>query len=426
MNVELMPTTNLPFGLSKNAAVLIIGGVTLLLVFVLLVTKPDAKVSAPKEQIYTVQAMRAQPAALHPTLVLYGTVESPSRARLSAALPADVLAVHVQAGDRRPRGELLIELDPAEADIAVSQARAQLAQAEAQLALDASQRRNNKNALEHEKALLNLSERAVARAVRLRRQGVLSEAELDAAKQKHQQQKIVLEQRQLTVDQADANTRQLQAQLASAEAQLQRAELDLQRTQVVAPFEAAVVSTHVAAGDRVAPGQLLIEIFDQSRVEVRAQIPNRHVASLTRALARGESIGAELDYGGARLPATLVRLAVSAGGGGQNAYFRVSDPLLPVDANVSLELHLPAQAQAIAAPFTALYDLSRVFVVEPDGRLKSVTVENLGDYHAADNDQATAPQLLLRSAEIAAGDQIITTQLPNAVTGLKVQVIGNE
>ena len=421
-----MPNTSLPFGLSKNAAALIIAGVTLLLVFALVATKPDAQVSAPKEAVYTVQAMRAQPAARRPTLLLYGTAESPSRANLSASLAADVVAVHVQAGDRKPRGELLIELDPAEADIALSQARAQLAQAEAQLALDASQRRNNRAALEHEKALLTLSERAVARAVRLRRQGVLSEAELDAAKQKHQQQKITLDQRRLAVEQADAYTRQLQAQLSSAEAQLQRAELDLQRTQIVAPFDAAVVTTHVAAGDRVSPGQLLIEIFDQSRVEIRAQIPSRHAAALKQALARGESIDAELMSAGSHSKAQLVRLAATAGGGGQNAYFAATDSAIALDANVSLALHLPAQEQAIAVPFTALYDLSRVFVVEPDGRLQSVTVENLGDYHAPQSDPQSAPQLLIRSAELEAGDQIITTQLPNAVTGLKVQVIGNE
>ncbi len=421
-----MSTTQLPFGLSKNVAAIIIAVVTLLLVVMLVATKPDAQVNPPKEPVYTVRALQVTPAPRRPSLMLYGTATSPARARMTSAVAANVLEVYALAGDQRPRGELLIELDPAEADIAVSQARAQMAQAEAQLALDVSQRRNNLASLEHEKALLSLSERAVSRAVRLRQQGVLSEAELDSTKQNHQRQKIAVEQRQLAVQQADAVTRQLKAQVASAEAQLQRAELDLQRTQVVAPFDAAVVQTHVAPGDRVSPGQALIDIYDQSQVEIRAQVPNRYVPALKQALAQGEQIEAQVLYGGARLPARFRRLAASGGGGGQNAYFSVAGSTVAVDANVSLELDLPLEDNAVAVPFTALYDLSRIFRVNADGRLESLTVENLGDYHAADDTASTAPQLLVRSAQIETGDRIIITQLPNAITGLKVQVIGDE
>ncbi|RZO86043.1 MAG: HlyD family secretion protein [Oceanococcus sp.] len=421
-----MPTTQLPFGLSKNLAALIIAVLTVVLVSLLVVTKPDAQVNPPQEPVYTVRAITVEPAPRRPSLLLYGTAESPARARMTAAVAADVLAVHALAGDHRPHGELLIELDPAEADIALSQARAQLAQAEAQLALDAEQRRSNKAALEHEQALLSLAERAVARAVRLRQQGVLSEAELDSTKQNYQRQKIALEQRRLAVQQADAVTRQLKAQVASAEAQLRRAELDLQRTQIVAPFDAAVVQTHVAPGDRVTPGQPLIDVYDQSRVEIRAQVPNRYVPALKQALQQGQLIRAQVLSAGQRLPAQFLRLAASAGGGGQNAFFRVAGAAVAVDANVSLELDLPPQAQAVAVPFTALYDLSRVFRVRDDGRLESLTVENLGDFHSPKDELSSPPQLLVRSADIQAGDRIITTQLPNAISGLKVQVISDE
>ena len=418
-----MSKTRLPFGLSKNLASLLILGAAILLFMILKATKPDAQVNPPKEPVFTVRTVTVHPSDKHPSLILYGTAVSPGRARLTAAVAADVQSVHALPGDDVPTGEPLIALNPAEADIALTQARASLQQAEAQVALDRDQRQNNQRALEHERQLLSLAERAVARAVRLHNKGLLSESDLDASKQKLQQQKIVVDQRRLVVRQADANTQQKMAQLASAEAQLQRAELDLQRTRILAPFDAAVIATHVAPGDRVSPGQALIDIYQRDNVEVRAQVPNRHVAAFARARRNGQRIEATAQYNGEQVAAQFLRLAASGGGGGQNAYFSVASADLSVDTSLSLEIALPAEPAAVAIPFNALYDLGRVFKVV-DERLHSINVDNLGDFH--DNGAANGyseTQLLVRSAQIQDGDKIVVTQLPNAVTGLKVQVI---
>ena len=418
-----MTTTRLPFGLSKNLASLIIVGSAIAVLALLVATKPDAKIKAPKELVYTVRTVTVTPSEKHPSLILYGTAVSPSQARLTASLSADVKTVHALAGDDVAQGQPLIDLDPAEAEIAVSQARAQLQQADAVMALDAKQRQNDRRALSHEEQLLKLAERAVARAVGLRNKGLLSEADLDATKQKLQQQKILVDQRRLVVAQADATTQQKLAQLNSAEAQLQRAELDLQRTQILAPFDAAVVSTHVARGDRVGPGQALVDIYQRDNIEIRAQVPNRHLAAFARARQQGETITALALYRGQQHNARFLRLAPSGGGGGQNAYFSVDSNDLGVDTSLSLEITLPAEPDAVAIPFNALYDLSRVFRVR-DERLESLRVSNLGDFHDTTGEAShTETQLLVRSAEIEAGDQIVVTQLPNAVTGLKVQVI---
>lgn len=418
-----MSNTRLPLGLSKNLASALILGAAILLFIILKATKPDADVNPPKEPIFTVRVVEANPSPKNPSLILYGSAVSPGEARLTAAVAADVQTVHALPGDDIPTGELLIELDASEAEIAVSQSRAQLQQSEAQLQLDSFQRKNNVKALEHELELLTLAERSVARAVNLRKRGLLSEADLDATKQKLQQQKIVVDQRRLVVQQSAATTQRLRAQVTASEAQLQRAELDLQRTQVRAPFPASVVATHVAVGDRVAPGQALVDIYQRENVEIRAQVPNRHVAAFERARQLGEPIRAIAMYRGQRLAAKFLRLSASAAGGGQDAYFKVEGERLSVNASLSLEITLPAELDAVAIPFNALYDLGRVFLVKND-RMQAITVENLGDFHddgSANGHRET--QLLVRSADISAGDKVVATQLPNAVTGLKVQVI---
>ncbi len=416
-----MSTTRLPWGLSKNKAALLLLGIALLIFILLRATRPSAQVDASAEPVYSVRTMTAQPAALSPSLKLYGTVVAPGRAELTAALSADVVAVHKLAGDTAATGELLIELDDAEAEIALIQATANLQQAEAQLSLDRSQRASNLQALEQERELLALAERAVARAVRLRNDGVLSESELDTTKQNLQRQKLSLQQRELAVQQADAVTRQLKAQLRSAEARLQAAELDLARTRIQAPFDAAVLATRVAVGDRVNAGQPLIELYDTRQVEIRAQVPSRYLPGLRRARERNLQVTAVASSAGRRLPAVFTRLASSGGGGGQDAYFRLLGADLPVDSKLSLELVLPPEDDAIALPFDAVYDLSRIFRIR-DGRLQSLSIEKLGDY-VPDEAPAHGQYLLVRAAEVAAGDQIVISQLPNAVTGLKVQAI---
>ena len=402
-------------GKSLGAALILIGAV--LLFALLKATKPDAAVQSDVEPVFTVRTMTVEPAPRQPLLRLYGTAVAPSRARLTAAIAADVAAVNALPGDTVPRGETLIRLDAAEAEIALTQARSDLHQAEANLSLDASRRRADREALAHEKQLLRLAERAVSRALELRGKGALSEAQVDETKQNLERQKLAVEQRQLAVTQADATTRQREAQLLSAEARLQRAELDLQRTRIIAPFDAAVLETSVAVGDRVAPGSPLIEVYDADRIEVRAQVPNRHLHRLKAAQVQGLPLKAAIRRGPDVLPARFLRLAASGGGGGQDAYFQVAD--IAVDSNVSIELALPAEEGSIPVPFNAVYDLNRVFKVV-DGRLEAVRIEQLGDFRRPDAD---ALSLLIRSPDLAAGDELVLTHLPNAASGLKVQPI---
>lgn len=419
-----MATSHLPFGLSKNLAALIILGLAVVVFIILRATRPDAQISPTTESVFSVRTLQVEPRALSPTLSLYGTAVAVNRAKLTAAVSADVLAVHARAGSRVAGNELLLELDNAEAEIALIQARASLQNAQAQLGQDRAQRANHIKALEHERALLTLAERAVNRAVNLRQQGALSEADLDATKSRLAQQKMALEQRQLSVAQADSITQQLRATVRSAEARLQRAELDLQRTQIRAPFDAAIIASAVATGDRVNPGQFLFELYDTTKLEIKAQIPNRYIGAMQRALAQGIPLEATAQVHGRTIPARFARLAASGGGGGQSAYFSIDPSELAIDSNVSLELALPAEAHAVAVPSNAIYDLSRVFRVT-DGRLQAITIEKLGDFRPPGESSSTggARHLLIRSAELRAGDQIIANQLPNAMSGLKVQII---
>ena len=66
-------------------------------------------------------------------------------------------------------------------------------------------------------------------------------------------------------------------------------------------------------------------------------------------------------------------------------------------------------------PIEAVYDNERVYVVEGE-RLRSIAVEVVGERV---NEQGQY-QVLIRSPSLRSGQQLMTTQLSSAITGLKV------
>ena len=86
---------------------------------------------------------------------------------------------------------------------------------------------------------------------------------------------------------------------------------------------------------------------------------------------------------------------------------------------LSLSLQLPAESGVFAVPYQAIYGNSRIYRVDED-RLQAIDVVSVGQVRSHDR-----VRVLIRSEAIADGDHIAVTHLPNAVSGLKVQVRGN-
>ena len=72
-------------------------------------------------------------------------------------------------------------------------------------------------------------------------------------------------------------------------------------------------------------------------------------------------------------------------------------------------------------PFNALYGLNRVYRIK-DGYLEVVKISRVGEYE--DSDGQT--QLLIRGDNLNEGDRVVSTQLPNAITGLRVEAMNDD
>src|SRR5690606_12364775 len=185
-----------------------------------------------------------------------------------------------QEGSRVQAGQLLVELDASELSLQVQQRQADVAELEALIQSERHRQESDLAALENDKTLRDLAQREVDRQQRLVKSKLASEERLDAALSNLQQAELTLNTRRLAVRDHGSRLKQVEARRSRALALLKQAELDLERTQVKAPFAGTLSSVSVAPGDRLNPGQAVAELYDSTRLEVRAQIPDRWVAQV--------------------------------------------------------------------------------------------------------------------------------------------------
>ena len=381
--------------------------------------KPKPPAKAIEEKVWTVRTVTANLTNHQPVLTLYGRVESPRMTRLTAAVTAFVERVNFDEGQSVATGELLIKLDDRDAELLLHQREADLAAIKAQIEAEKVRHQADQRALSIETELLALSARAVDRFENLAKRKVGSEDQLDNARRTYQQQALALNSRRQALNDHPNRLAQLEANYQRVAAQLNSAQLDLSRTRILAPFDGRITRLQTSPGDRVRSGDPLISLYNPQRLEIRAQIPNRYLDTIRQALSQPQQLSATAQLETARVSLHLDRLAGEVGGGraGIDALFKVTgESRLEPGRALQLQLQLPSLKQVAALPPQALYGLDRIYRVT-DGRLDALQVERVGNLTGDDGE----PYVLVSSPQLRNGDTIVTTQLPNAISGLKVK-----
>ncbi|WP_025769757.1 efflux RND transporter periplasmic adaptor subunit [Thioalkalivibrio sp. HK1] len=385
-------------------------------------SKPEVEPRQPEEKEWTVTAQPVAYTKVTPEIALFARVESPRTADLSASLSADVIEVKVFEGDFVSPDAPLIDLDRSEAELIVEQRTADVNELIFELEREALQYRNDQRASRREREILALVREDIKRARSLEERNLGSKSNLDQALREEQRQLLAIEQRTLAIEGYESRKKRLEATLSRARSGLARARLDLERTAVKAPFEGRITQVLVSPGDRVRPGDRLLTLFDTSALELRSQIPLRHLPQFNRATGQGVELDARATVDGRQIRARLHRLTaeVRRGSGGADALFRVVEggDWLQLGRTLRLIADLPAVDRGIVLPRSALYGTDRVFVVD-QGRMRGVRVERLGEVGLETRDS----QILVSSPDLKAGDMVVVTQLPNAIDGLKLRVV---
>ncbi|MES1977411.1 MAG: efflux RND transporter periplasmic adaptor subunit [Pseudomonadota bacterium] len=327
-----------------------------------------------------VDVLEVKLAPLVRTLQFSARVATLSRVNVGSTVTGRVAQVLVVEGQQVQAGEVLVQLETAELQAALVQARAAEKQAQARLAgLRSTGRAAATAQLAQAQATVRAAEADLTRTRQLVAQGFLSAATLD-----DKQRAVDVARGQLAGSQAQAGANddggtdivQAQAQLAQAAAATVAAQVRLAQAAVRAPTAARVLTRTVEPGQIVQPGAALLSLalagptqlvaqvderfLDQLRVEQKASVVADAFASQPFA-ARVLSIAPAVD---AQRGAIEVKLALT---GNTPAFLRE-------DMTLSVDVETGRRDRALVLPLRALRGAATQVLVAQDGRAENRAV----------------------------------------------------
>lgn len=370
-----------------------------------------------KERVFAVNVQTGSLEVLQPELVAFGRVES--RRRLELRLPASgrvvLLSENFVEGGTVSAGELLVQLDPADAEAALANAKADQmdAAADARDALRVLELA--KDELLSAQAQSDLRARAFERQADLRKRGVgsaaaVEDAELAAA----QARQVVIARRQALIE-AEARLDQTATQVLRADVAVTTAERDLEDTKVVAEFSGVLEAVSLVKGRLVSANEKLADLVDPQQLEAAFTVSTNQYARLLN--GQGQllplPVVVQLDANGVALEAQAV-LSRDSGGEGQTgrllyAKMDVSNGLKPGDF-VTARVREPALSGVVKVTSSAYGADGAVLVLGADDRLERLQVELM---------RRQGDDVLIRGSGLA-GREIVLTRTPLLGEGVKV------
>lgn len=359
--------------------------------------QPERQVAETPPPLVQVMAVSAGPVDLD--VHSQGTVEPRTESTLVSEVAGRITAVSdaFAAGGFFRQGQVLVEIDPRDYRLAVSDAEAALAQARV--------------GLERESAEADLARQ-----------------EWDELGRGGEASPLLLRKPQLA---------QARAAVAAAEAAVERARLNLSRTRVTAPFAGRVRSKRADVGQFVTAGTPVAEVYSTDFAEVRLPVSRQDLAFLDVGVgwaADGATPRVELtgELGGEAHTwvARVVRTAAEIDPQSRmlSLFARVDDPLsrnggtaggpppLPMGLFVEAEIEGRSLPSAYVLPRRALRPTARtadteVMVVDPQGQLTFRPVRVV----------RTAGDEVVVGSGLRDGDRVVVSPLEEAVDGMTVR-----
>ena len=385
-------------------------------------TGPNADPAPYVEKAWPVSITHVELQALQPNFAAFGRVESHRTAHLSADLVARVAAVEVKEGNWVTAGDVLVQLDPREARLRVLEREADLLEQESGLSSKRTQLVLEEQSAEHFRSRYEVAQAKLTRHQDLMQKRLISKALLDEVMSQANEASIEYRRHVRELSDLPNQIKAHQAGVARAQAQLEQANLDYDKTTIRAPFSGPILAVHVAPGDHSTLSAPLVSIADATGFEVRVQVPDDHTTAFRAAVGEGIEITA-LTEDGSRLTLTRLGNHIREGQTGLDAFFRgqqidaIAAPAQTLGRVFNVTVEMPLQHDLIAVPVQSIYENNRIYTVQ-NQRLVGHRVQRVGEHESA----LHGYRVLIESPEIFAGDVIITTQLPKAITGLLVEV----
>lgn len=339
-----------------------------------------------RERVLAVNVVTAEATQLTPTLTAFGEVRARRVLELRAPVGGRVveLAPGFEEGGTATAGQLLLRIDPADAESALAVARADLAGAEAE-ARDAARNLDLARAeLAGAEAQRDLQGRALQRQVDLSARGVGAAATRESAELALANAEQTILTRRGAIAQAETRVDSAALTIDRARIALAQAERDVADRTLTAEFAGQLSEVSVLRGGLVTANEQVARLIDPTELEVAFRLSAAEHARLLD--GAGNLVGAEvtavLDVFGLDVEAkgqiTREAPAVGEGQTGRLVFARLSDArgFRPGDF-VRVVVEEPALPRAIRLPATALSAQGEVLVLGEEDRLETVAVDRL-------------------------------------------------
>lgn len=262
-----------------------------------------------------------------------GTVRAVHESSIASKILARVVEVNVKAGQPVTKGDVVARLDDSDLQARLKQARAAEAVAVAAHA---------KAVQDHERI-----RRAAAT-------GAVSSQELD---------------------QVVAALRSAEAELERARQAISEAEVMLGYATLTAPLTGVVIDKRVEVGDTVAPGQILMTVYDPTRLQMVASVRE----SLALRLKVGDTVPAKLESLNYECTATVSEIVPEAQAASRSFTVKVTGPCPPgVYSGMFGRIFIPLdEEEIIVVPKSAVVRVGQLDMVNVvvEGRVERRSVQ---------------------------------------------------
>ncbi len=375
-----------------------------------------------RERVFAVNVTTIRAATVTPVMASFGEVRSRRTLEVRATAAGTVVELSdaVEEGGAVQAGDLLLRVDPTDAEAALDVARTDLSEAEAEL-------RDARRALEiarddvaSAREQAELRSQALERAESLAGRGIGTGAAVEtAALAEAAARQSVLSRRQALAN-AEARVDQAQNALARHHIAVAEAERALADTALHAEFSGTLSDVAVVRGRLVQNNEQLARLVDPDLLEVAFRVSTGDYARLLDAngdLGHAEvRISLDVPGGGLTTGGVISRESATVGDGqtGRLLFARIARPrgFRPGDF-VSVRIDEPPLTGVTRLPATAVDAAGTVLVLDADSRLEVAAVEVL---------RREGDDVIVRAPALE-GRQAVAERSPLLGAGIKVRPV---
>lgn len=378
-----------------------------------------------RERIFAVNVVEFQPTTISPVLRTFGELLSRRELDVRSAASGEVvwLSDAFQEGGRVSEGDLLLKVDPANAQAALDTALADLSEAEA----DVRDAERNVALGQDEVAAaedqLRLRTQALQRQQNLQERGVGTDAAVESAELSVSSARQSLIAQRSSLVQAEARIDQAKTALARRQIALSEAERTLANTEIHAEFSGVLSEVTAIQGALVGANERLGKLVDPDRLEVSFRVSTPQYARLlsTEGQLTGAPVTVRIDVLGVDLVAqgvvTRESAAVGEGQTGRVLFASLEDTagFRPGDF-VTVEIVEPELNFVAVLPASAVDASNTILLIGEDERLEVADVELL---------RRQGNDVLVRARGLA-GRSVVAERTPLLGAGIQVRAITPE